>query len=276
VSERFYSPGPEVLPLQQERVIVNTPESVGLELELAGLGSRFLAIVIDTLLQLLVLAVIVLVAVVTGWIDQGIAAEVSRAADTTWGAALLFLIGWLLFYFYFLVFEVAWQGQTPGKRLMGVRVVDRSGRPAGAGALVVRNLVRLIDSLPVGYPTGVISFVSTHLGQRLGDLAAGTIVVRERRLRLPAPEVVPGGRFRRPGMEPPDATLIAELVHLVRPAERDLLRSFLARRKALNWSARSTLARRLATLLAIRMRYAGDLRYPEPFLEAIYLAARRG
>lgn len=256
--------------------MVNTPESVGLEMELAGLGSRFLAIVIDTLVQLLLLAAVVLAGVVTGWLEQGVAAEVSRAADTTWGAALLFLIVWLLFFFYFLLFELAWQGQTPGKRLMGVRVVDRSGRPAGAGALLLRNLVRLIDSLPVGYPAGVITFIATHLGQRLGDLAAGTIVVRERRLRLPVPGVVPGGRFRHPGMQAPDPALITELVHLVRPAELDLLRSFLTRRKALSWSARSALGRRLATLLAIRMRYAGDLRYPEPFLEAVHLAARRG
>jgi uncharacterized RDD family membrane protein YckC len=263
--------------LQQDWLVVNTPESVELKLELAGLGSRFLAVAIDTLLQALLLVLVLGAGALAGWFQQGIEAQITRTADTTWGAAFLFLLLWLLFYCYYTVFEMVWQGQTPGKRLLGLRVLDRSGRPAGPGALVIRNLVRLIDSLPVpvAYPAGVISFLTTRLGQRLGDLAAGTVVVRERRLRLAQPGTVPGGRFRQPGVLPPDPNIVAAYAGRLRQEELDLLQAFLARRKGLGWGARRVLAQRLALMLARKMQYPYDLSYAEPFLETVHRVARR-
>lgn len=260
--------------MQSELLVVNTPESVDLKLELAGLGSRFLAVAIDTLIQMAVLLLILLVALLAGWVDPNVTAQAEKTMESSLGIALLLLAVWLLFYFYYVLFEVAWEGQTPGKRLAGLRVLDRSGRPASAGALVIRNLVRLVDSLPmpIAYPGGVISFLSTPLGQRLGDLAAGTIVMRERRMRLPEPGKIPGHRQARVSHVPPDTAAIAATISRVTPEELDLVRQFLTRRGQLRWDIRSNLAARVANRVAMRMGYTKTGGHPEDFLEAVLQA----
>lgn len=256
--------------MHDEQLVVNTPESVDLTLELAGLGSRFLAVALDTLIQVGVLLLLYTAGQMTGWFDNAALAE---AADTTWGIALLLMLAWLVFYCYYMVFEIVWRGQTPGKRAVGLRVLDRSGRPASSSSLVVRNLVRLVDSLPVpvSYPAGVISFLVTRLGQRLGDLAAGTIVVRERRLKLSAPGRVPGGPVRLAGQAPPDPAVMAQFAGKLTQPEVDLVRQFLLRRRRMRWQSRRQLAGSLAAYVARRIGYPYNLPGPEPFLEAVVL-----
>lgn len=264
--------------MQQEVLVINTPESVDLRLEIAGLGSRFLAMAVDTLLQGLLIGVVLLAASLVGAVDSETVELLDEATSSTWGQAVIFLLFWLLFFFYHLAFEIAWRGQSPGKRVMGLRVLDRSGRPASPGALAVRNLVRLIDSLPipVAYPAGVISFLTTRLGQRLGDLAAGTIVVRERGLRMAKPGVVPGGRVHIPGAVLPDPQVLAAHARKLGPAELDLLRRFLERRRHIRWDLRRQLGQRMALMLAAKMEYPYELRHPEPFLEAVLLCRPYG
>jgi len=258
--------------VRQDAVVVNTPESVSLTLELAGLGSRFVAVAIDTMIQAVLFLGLSLAASAAGWVDATEMLLFGSNRQWTWGLALVTLAVWLIFYCYYLIFELLWDGQTPGKRAVGLRVLDRSGRPAGAVALVVRNLVRLVDSLPmpVAYPAGVVSFLSTPLGQRLGDLAAGTIVVRERRLRLARPGQVPGGPSRTPGM-PPDLTLLRIHVGALRTEELDLTRQFLERRNQLTWQAREVLGWRLCSVLAHRMQYRYPILNREAFLEAVVM-----
>lgn len=95
--------------------------------------------------------------------------------------ALYALVNFALIWGYFVVFELLWNGQTPGKRVAGTRVVRLDGSPAGALAIVVRNLVRLIDFLPGAYGVGLLTMFIDRRSRRLGDLAAGTLVIRERR-----------------------------------------------------------------------------------------------
>ena len=264
--------------MQQDVLVINTPESVDLRLEVAGLGSRFLAMVVDTLIQVLLIGLLVLAGALYGAVDAETVEQIEAMSQSTWGAALIVLLLWLIFFFYFLAFEIAWRGQSPGKRAMGLRVLDRSGRPASPGALAVRNLVRLIDSLPVpvAYPAGVISFLSTRLGQRLGDLAAGTIVVRERGYRLAKPGAVPGGRVLQPGAVLPDPQVVAIHAKRLGPDELDLLRRFLERRRHIRWDIRRQLGQRMALMLAAKMAYPYALRHPEPFLEAVLLCRPYG
>ena len=96
---------------------------------------------------------------------------------------LVFAIGWG----YFIFFELIWNGQTPGKRAVGIRVLTVRGEPVTLVHSLVRNLLRLIDALPSAYMVGIISILVTSRSQRLGDLAAGTIVVRERSAEFPRP-----------------------------------------------------------------------------------------
>jgi uncharacterized RDD family membrane protein YckC len=150
----------------RERLIL-TPEHVQIRLTPAGLGSRFLALVVDGSL-LLSLA--------------GFAAQVARvllpgALGQLVGASSAFLITWG----YHVYFEVRHQGRSPGKALVGLRVVDGRGLPIGLEQSFVRNVVRVLDFAPLGYGLGAAVAQVDREGRRLGDLAADTLVIREGR-----------------------------------------------------------------------------------------------
>jgi uncharacterized RDD family membrane protein YckC len=153
-----------------EELVVATPERVAFRFETAGLGSRFAAQLIDVLvLWGLLLAL--------GGACLGLGALTGRG-----DAALLafILVGFAIFWGYWIVPEALWSGQTLGKRLLNLRVVDAGGGPITVGQAVVRNLVRAVDFLPLYYAVGAIAIFASPRNQRLGDLAAGTVVVRER------------------------------------------------------------------------------------------------
>lgn len=158
-----------------ERLTIDTPEQVTLELPVAGIGSRFLSLAIDTLIQgvLFLLLVLVLAASLT-------LSRLVGSLGSTWGEALLVLLAFCVYWGYFAVFEIAWQGQTPGKRIAGIRVIKDSGRPADVPAIVLRNLLRVIDALPGVYAVGVVCMLLTRHSRRIGDLVAGTVVVHDR------------------------------------------------------------------------------------------------
>jgi uncharacterized RDD family membrane protein YckC len=153
---------------------VLTPEYVEFDFVLAGLFSRFLAWLIDTLITvgLAILALVVMSLVMFAF--PGFA---SAAGFIVW-----FLIDWG----YAILLESAWSGQTVGKRAMGLRVIQESGVRIGFLHAVLRNLARPVDRLPVLYAVGGVAALFSQAQQRLGDMLAGTIVVRERRLKIPA------------------------------------------------------------------------------------------
>src|ERR671916_1043231 len=151
---------------------IATPEGVELELRLAGLGSRFSAAIIDLVIQGgLLLAAILLAALAFGGIGTAIVSSL--------GVFFAFVV-------YDVLFEVRAGGRTPGKRALGLRVVMEDGRPIGLRASAVRNLLRLIEGLPLSYVPAIVSILATRSNQRLGDLAAGTVVVHEARAGAPA------------------------------------------------------------------------------------------
>jgi uncharacterized RDD family membrane protein YckC len=158
-----------------EKLTIETPEQVRLEFTLAGIGSRFLALCLDTLLQIAVFLVLLLAGLATTSV-----AAVLRVNAGTWVVALLVLAGFILYYGYFAIFEALWNGQTPGKRIIGLRVMDAAGRPVGTYEAILRNVVRIADQMPGIYAIGILSVLLTERNQRLGDLAAGTVVVHER------------------------------------------------------------------------------------------------
>jgi len=151
-------------------LVVTTPERVSFDYQLAGPGSRFLAQLIDFPLQVLALILVILGAVAIGALTgNGNLAEVL-------GVAFAFLTVWG----YYPVIETLWGGQTLGKHVFGLRVVGDRGEPIGWVQALVRNLVRLVDFMPGFYGIGVVVLFLNGRGKRLGDLAAGTVVVRER------------------------------------------------------------------------------------------------
>jgi len=150
---------------------IETPEHVELEQPLAGIGSRFLAGFVDTLIIVGILLVIFLVSTLSLTPDP-----FSEAND--WMIAFMIVFMFLVFWGYHVYFEYRMNGQTPGKKAVKIRVVKEGGMPMTFSDVVVRNLLRLVDGLPL-YPIAGVAMFVTKKCQRLGDLAAGTVVVSE-------------------------------------------------------------------------------------------------
>ena len=158
---------------------IDTPEQIALELPVAGVGSRFLALAVDTLVQVgcfLLASFVSLIALSV--MSVGTAGR--QQPWSTVGLALLVLFAFCLHWGYFTGFEIAWRGQTPGKRVARIRVIKDLGRPLDAPSAILRNLLRVVDFLPAMYGTGVLVMVLDRQGRRLGDLVAGTVVVHDR------------------------------------------------------------------------------------------------
>jgi uncharacterized RDD family membrane protein YckC len=228
---------------------------VDVELLLAGVGSRFTSALVDFLIQ----ATLVTAA--------GIGLGIAGLFGSGWGKAAFFLINFVIFAAYDVCFEVLASGRTPGKRMNGLRVVLTDGSPVRFLSSAIRNLMRLVDFLPTFYLVGIAAILSTGKNQRLGDLAAGTLVVREvggessRRWRPAARPAAPAGSWA------------AWDVSGVTADELLAVRRFLDRREELTDAARVQLADELSR--ALRPKVAGILPgvQPETFLE--HLAAAK-
>jgi uncharacterized membrane protein SpoIIM required for sporulation len=223
----------------EQTVDVETPELVVLTYSIAGIGSRAMAAITDLLIVLATIAVLGIVffaVVATGGFagfDLG----------GSWGIAILILVQFGLLWGYYVLFEGLMDGQTPGKRLHHIRVVREGGYSVTFGASAVRNLIRFVDMQPLFlYLVGMISVVATRRGRRLGDIVAGTIVVREdaRRAAPPTPSAP-----TRESREQPSAlqTQLSEDEYVV-------LGRFVERWSTLEASKRNALAQQLATRLA--------------------------
>ncbi|MEP7136279.1 MAG: RDD family protein [Chloroflexota bacterium] len=162
---------------QEETLDINTPENVAFGYQVAGIGSRFLAAILDTLLIfLLQAAVIAAFLLILYVLDQTALAKNFSA----WAIAGLGLVTFLFYWGYYIFFEMLWNGQTPGKRRAGIRVIRTDGTPITLSESLIRNLVRIVDLLPAAYGLGVLTMFIDKQSRRLGDLAAGTLVVHDR------------------------------------------------------------------------------------------------
>ena len=185
------------------RFAVETPEHVRLDYVLADVGSRAAALAID-------LVVLVLTLIVVGWVMNRLGLAGPALANLS--RPLFFLILFFLIWGYFILFEALWGGRTPGKRALGLRVVHAGGEPLSWQGSVLRNLVKIVvdmQPLPSGM-LGAVSIVATKRAQRLGDLAAGTVVVRDAGgSELLGADALPPGRVGRPVLSVEQFELLA-------------------------------------------------------------------
>jgi uncharacterized RDD family membrane protein YckC len=244
----------------EDRISIPTPEGVELELVLAGLGSRLVATLVDFLAKAGILLAL--------WI---IAGAVDGDSGDGFLVAVIIVGSFLVWSGYDLAFETLASGRTPGKRAAGLRVVRLGGEPVGFMASAVRNLLRLIDMQPgILYAVGAVTILFSRRNQRLGDLAAGTLVVRERRAPLPAarPPVTDFAVADRYAAWDVSSVTSFELV---------TVRRFLDRRWQLDPAARGQLGWELAERLRPKVAGAPPGLHPEQFLEALAEAkASRG
>lgn len=249
---------------------IDTPENVTFDYDVAGIGSRFLAALADTalifLLQATVIGSLFLIAKLT----------LDLAGDTisSWMLAIFGLIGFVFFWGYYIFFEILWNGQTPGKRWVGLRVIRVDGTPITVSEVIIRNLVRIIDFLPSAYGVGVVvMFINTN-SRRVGDLAAGTIVVHDRAVKSlseispirPSTVIVPVAQKHLPDGFP---------VERVSEHELHIIEEFLSRRKEL--ANRSQLAGHILASIMTRLEIPHESipqNKAEEILSAIYKALR--
>jgi len=263
----------------EETLIIETPERVPLAFALASIGNRFLAVAIDHFIQYLLIFI-------TAWAfislsGFGSAFKESGAAEyfqemPKWTIAVLIIAVFLIFAGYFIFFEWLWNGQTPGKRLLKLRVIREDGRPITLWEALARNLLRIFDAVPgfvlPVYSIGLISIFTSRRDQRIGDMFAGTVVVRERGDEVPTfretfSNPVSDAALRRVQKKidfQADTTLLTE-------NEINVVESFLRRRWDLTERQRIWMAWRVALPLMYKLKPNYDLQTftYEGFLEEI-------
>jgi uncharacterized RDD family membrane protein YckC len=244
-----------------DKLTIDTPEQTALEYPIAGLGSRFLALLADTAIQV----VLAFFAVIIGTFIAAALAKI-WGLGPQWIFAIIIVFAFLLNSGYFALFETVWNGQTPGKRFAQVRVIKDDGRPIGAYEAIVRNALRLVDVLPGMYGVGLISIFLSRQSKRLGDYVAGTVVVHEKTLEGVRPYVATTIDETLPPIDATKVTL----------EEVQLIETFLNRRDNLEPAVRTTMASQISDRLAKKMEVQ-IYGWPrtERFLEAVIEQCRQ-
>jgi uncharacterized RDD family membrane protein YckC len=237
-----------------------TPERAVLALDVAGLGGRALAYLVDLLVIFLLWVTALLAYSIAGDLLRRLQ-EMSFAGQAV-AVLLFFFTGWA----YDVAWEAAWGGQTPGKRLLGLRVVGRDGAPVSFVESLLRNVLRAVE-VPLLYAPGVLMVAFTPRHQRLGDLVAGTLVVKDRAYDL----------SRYAAAAPLDArwaALRGRAAAALSPGDFERLSDFLRRRERIDPAARERIALAAAAALATRAGVAGPAPgEAEAFLEAFAAAS---
>jgi uncharacterized RDD family membrane protein YckC len=231
----------------EDRMAIATPEGVEVELTLAGIGSRFIAGGMDYTIQVIVIVAMALIL---------------RPAGGA-GAAIFTSASFLMIFFYDVLFEVLGGGRTPGKRVNGLRVVRSGGRPITFSRSALRNILRLVDILPGMYAVGMTVIFISPRNQRVGDLAAGTYVIRDRIGDPPRPNRM----YARPVVD----TTPAETWDVTAISAEDVatVRTFLERRFDLRDESRRAIGGQLASRLRPRVGGVPSDVSDEKFLELL-------
>jgi uncharacterized RDD family membrane protein YckC len=256
-----------------DQLNIDTPELVAIEMPLAGIGSRFIAILVDYLIWgfvFLILGILAAIIIPALHFFGGISAN--------WAIGIFVLIVFLLQWGYFALFEAFGNGRTPGKRVARIRVIHQSGRGINFVEALARNLVRFVDYFPSFYAVGLVAIFLSRRNQRLGDMVAGTLVVRDREVDSPHWGESASRTFTAPTLiaespiPPPHLRVVLPAPALARLSASDLevLEGFFARRLDMDLTTRAALAGRIASALCAK----SGLSIPqdtsvETFLEAV-------
>ena len=251
----------------EETLIIETPERVPLEFALASIGNRFLAVAIDHFVQYLSILIIAWFLLALAGMS---ASEVVDAPDKLfgempkWTVAVTILALFLIFAGYFIFFEWLWNGQTPGKKLLKLRVIREDGRPITLWEAIARNLLRIGDAVPgfivPVYSIGLITIFLSNRDQRLGDIFAGTVVIRERAGEAPT--------FAETFSNPVSDTAFSRVqkriefqadMDQVTDGEIEVVESFLRRRWDLSEKQRIWMAWRIALPLMYKLKPNYDM-----------------
>jgi uncharacterized RDD family membrane protein YckC len=243
--------------MAEEILTIETPEHVHLQFSLATIGNRFLACAIDHIIQAIVLILISVFAYklseAVRTLTQSVIGEGGGVG--MWVSAVSIIVTFSILFGYFIFFETIWSGQTPGKRLLKLRVIQGDGRPITFFAALTRNLIRIADFIPGLYSVGIISVFASERAQRLGDFVANTFVVKERAAEAPTFDEVFESEVIDTAMRrvAPPVDFLGD-VRLITPGEILTVETFLRRRYEIPEHPRKWLAWRISLPLLEKMR----------------------
>lgn len=242
-----------------ELLSIETPEQIVIDYQKAGIGSRFYAALLDTLLLGILLFL-------GAYVNNSFIVYLSGLFGN-WLGAIGGIIVFALFWGYYMIFEITTNGQSPGKYLLRLRVIKEGGYPISATDSAIRNLVRLADFMPFFYGTGLLVMLFSKHWQRLGDLAAGTLVIKT------APK---NKQFTEQTIQPVNILqkdfLYSNWIQpkLVTDSDLEMIREYLSRRSTLSIPRRNELAKTIGTPLVLKMGGSDDVRY-DRFLKELYV-----
>ena len=271
------------LPIElRDQLSIDTPELVSLEYAVAGTGSRAIACLTDYAIQavagiLFLLLVALVASTVPSSSEPASPAGAQSGPSGAWAAAIGFLVIFIVQWGYFTLFEAFWNGRTPGKRMLRLRVMQQNGRSIGFLDALTRNLLRVFDGLPGCYLVGLIAVFSTRHSQRLGDLVAGTVVIHEKKIEAPlwdgnAARSITAGLSRADAPAPVVRSTVipADRVGRLTESDLELIENFSARKLDLPLETSAALAARLAQQMAAKMQTTVPLELTaETFLDSL-------
>ena len=248
-----------------DELVIETPERVELHYVLASVGNRFLAAAIDHVIQIFTIVIIIVAAgALSDW--------QLFASMGVWAAALTVLAVFAIYWGYFVVFETLWSGQTPGKKVMRLRVVREDGRPVRFFEVFVRNLLRVaidINPLP-SYAIGVVSIIFSAKSKRVGDFVAGTVVVKERATEAPTlNDIIKVSEIEQQRLDRNAPAPFSADTRRLNEQELRAVKTFLKRRFELQEPNRSALAARIAQPILVKLGVSSDGVSPEALLEEV-------
>jgi len=216
-------------------ILISTPENIAIDYELAGLASRAAAFLVDILIQISIWLIVGAIAlVVYGILILAGLHHILRYLSglTNLFEALYAILGFLILWGYRIYFEIKWNGQTPGKRHLGLRTMRQGGYPINVFGAIIRNLFWMFDLAPVPFPPGIAFIMGTREYQRLGDIVGGTIVVKQR-----APQTLDGllrvAYILPEHLDPAALSLIMNEADRLTPDEYRAVRHYTERRRQL-------------------------------------------
>lgn len=252
----------------EETLVIETPERVPLAFALASIGNRFLAVAIDHFIQYLTIFSVAWFLIsltrASSKIEENGGAYGLLQAMPKWTLAIMIIVLFLIFAGYFALFEWLWNGQTPGKRLLKLRVIREDGRPVTFWEALARNLLRIFDTFPgfifPVYSIGLITIFMSRRDQRVGDMFAGTVVIRERTGEAPTfaetfSNPVSDAAYRRVQKK----TDFQANVALLTESEIEVVETFLRRRWDLTERQRIWMAWRVALPIMYKLKPAYDI-----------------
>ncbi|HEY2420936.1 MAG TPA: RDD family protein [Neobacillus sp.] len=232
--------------MNQEHTDIKTPEYVSIQFQLAGLGSRAAAFILD---QLILMVVNILILIVLYFVAKGMSSFAYLSELSSLPFVITIIAMFIINGGYFFAFEFFSGGRTIGKKVLGIRVIQENGHSITLLSSFIRNLLRIIDALPMSYLLGFVMMFFHSKHKRFGDLVAGTIVIHERKAKRKNKPTPLEKEIQKRGLSKNDLYLDGRALKSLGMNDWKLVSTYFSRFKQLSITERNQLTKQIANIL---------------------------